>query len=355
MGSDITIGMDMGDKNHSICVLDSDGDVLKRNTVTNTADAIRKHFSGLPACRVALEAGTHSGWVSRLLEELGHEVLVGNPRKLRAIWDSEEKTDTRDAEMLARIARVDPHLLYPIRQRSAEAQIDLSIIKSRDVLVRMRSSLCTHVRSMVKSQGQRIGTCSTESFHRRAIEVLPGELQVVLEPVIKSIGEITARIRHYDTLIERISAEQNPATRTLRAKKGVGPVTALAYHLTLESPTRFENSRQVGAFLGLVPRRDQSGKVDKHLGITKAGNTLLRRLLVGCSQYIHGIDIQCPALCSLPAGLPVHAWWFTQHEFQRHIYRTILELRIFHNQLLFPGRLAQYCIRTTLALADAIE
>ena len=239
-------------------------------------------------CRVALEAGTHSGWVSRLLEGLGHEVLVGNPRKLRAIWDSDKKDDTHDAEMLARIGRVDPKLLYPIRQRSAEAQCDLSIIKSRDILVKLRSTLCAHVRGLVKSSGHRIRKCSTESFHRRATEEVPAELRTGLEPIIKSIEEISARIHHYDTLIEKVSEEKYPETQMLRSIKGVGPITALAFLLTLETPERFKNSRQVGPFLGLVPRRDQSGKVDKQLGITKAGNAFLRRLLVGCSQYIMG-------------------------------------------------------------------
>jgi hypothetical protein len=111
MKKDITVGMDMGDKSHSVCVLDADGQIVERATITNTARAIRKYFTRKGPCLVAIEAGTHSGWVSRVLEELGNEVLVGNPRKLRVIWDSDEKDDERDAEMLARIARFDPGLI----------------------------------------------------------------------------------------------------------------------------------------------------------------------------------------------------------------------------------------------------
>ncbi len=158
MRTSITVGLDMGDKNHSICVLDPEGTVTERGVVANTAAAIRQRFGGLAPCRVALEAGTHSGWVSRVLEELGHEVLVGNPRKLRVIWDSDEKDDARDAEMLARIARFDPQLLYPIRHRRPETQGDLAALKARDMLVKARTMLIAHARGLVKSTGERLPT-----------------------------------------------------------------------------------------------------------------------------------------------------------------------------------------------------
>lgn len=288
MSKGITIGVDMGDKKHSICVLDAAGEVQDRGHVTNTAQAIRKYFKGVEPCVIALEAGTHSAWVSRVLEDMGHEVLVGNPRKLRAIWDSDVKGDDRDAEVLARIARLDPHLMHPVRHRGREAQADLSLIKARDMLVKARASLTAHVRSSVKSVGQRISKCSTECFHARAAEEVPAELEEALEPVIKSIEDLTVRIRHYDHLIEKISAAKYPETRLLRAIRGVGPVTALAFVLTLEDAGRFQKSRNVGPFLGLTRKRDQSGETDKQLPITKAGDTHLRRLLVGCAHYILG-------------------------------------------------------------------
>lgn len=288
MEKGITVGIDMGDKNHSICILDAEGEVQKRATVTNTAEAIKKYFSKLPSCRVALEAGTCSGWVSRLLEGLGHEVLVGNPRKLRVIWDSDEKCDDRDAEMLARIARFDPQLLYPVHHRGQEAQTDLAVIKARDMLVKTRKMLIAHVRCVVKTMGQRIAPCSTESFHLRLREQMPIALEPALEPIMKSIEDLTTRIRHYDKLIEKLGREKYPETERLREISGVGPVTSLAFILTLEESSRFEKSRDVGPFLGLVPKRDQSGQTDKQLGITKAGDTYLRSLLVGSAQYILG-------------------------------------------------------------------
>ena len=288
MKNGITVGMDMGDKNHSVCVLDAEGKVVTRTTVANTGTAIRKYFGGLEACRVAMEAGTHSGWVSRILEELGHEVLVGNPRKLRVIWDSDEKNDERDAEMLARIARFDPHLLYPIHHRGQKSQTDLAVIKARDMLVKVRSTLVAHARGAVKSTGQRISACSAETFHGRLLEEMPAELMPALEPVMKSIEALTSRIHHYDKLLEKLCTETYPETKGLRAISGVGPVTTLAFVLTIEESSRFDKSRAVGPYLGLTPKRDQSGQTDKQLHITKAGDAYLRRLLVGCAQYILG-------------------------------------------------------------------
>jgi transposase len=288
MEKGITVGMDMGDKKNSICFVDGEGVVEDRGTVTNTATGIRKCFGKLEPCRVALEAGTHSGWVSRILEELGHDVLVGNPRKLRVIWDSDEKDDPRDAEMLARIARFDPQLLYPIHHRGVEAHTDLAVIKARDMLIKSRATLITHARGAVKSVGERISKCGAEVFHKRLLEEMPSQLRPALEPIRKSIEDLTRRIRHYDKLIEELATTKYPETQRVRQIRGVGPVTALAFVLTLEDASRFEKSRCVGPFLGLTPRRDQSGNTDKQLGITKNGDRYLRRLLVGCAHYILG-------------------------------------------------------------------
>lgn len=283
-----TIGVDMGDKNHRICVLDGEGEVVERTTVTNTAKAIEKYFRKPSACLVVLEAGTHSRWVSEVLEKIGHEVLVGNPRKLPVIWKSDAKSDDRDAEMLARIGRLDPHLLYPIHHRGQEAQSDLAVLKARDMLVKVRSSLILHARGAVKTMGARISACSAEVFHVRLNEEMPEALRVALEPLMKSIEELTVRIRHYDKLGEKLCAQKYPETENLRAISGVGSITSLAFVLTLEESSRFVKSRDVGPFIGLVPRRDQSGATDKQLGITKAGDAYLRRLLVGSAQYILG-------------------------------------------------------------------
>lgn len=284
----ITIGMDLGDKNNTVCVLDSQGNIVHKENIENTQESILKFMKKFSNAKVAIEAGTHSPWISRLLTGIGQKVLVGNPRKLRSIWQSEKKDDMRDAEMLARIARFDPDLLYPIQHKSKEAQADMSLLHTREALIKQRSSLINHIRGTVKSFGARIAGCSTESFHKQALSRIPEELQTTLCYVLEVIEALTLRIKIFDKKIEAISQERYPETELLRKIKGVGPITALTYILTLEDPHKFTRSRQVGSYLGLVPRRDQSGETDKQLHITKAGSPYLRKLLVNCAQYILG-------------------------------------------------------------------
>jgi transposase len=249
---------------------------------------VKRFFQKYAGATVAIEAGTHSPWISRLLEELGCRVYVGNPYKLRVIWDSTDKGDERDARMLARICRLEPELLWPVRHRDMNAHNDLEVIKARDVLVQSRTKLINHVRSVVKGVGDRLPKCSAESFARRVVDLLPEPLQPALMPLIDTIGDITDSIRDFDKRINQLASDRYQETRFLQQVPGVGPVTALAYVLTLEDPSRFIKSRMVGPYLGLTPRRDQSGDTDKQLRITKAGNTYLRKLLVGCAHYIIG-------------------------------------------------------------------
>lgn len=284
----ITIGMDLGDKNNVICVLDKAGKPIKNVIIENNDTSLRSFFNQYKGAVVALEAGTHSPWTSRLLSSMGCNVLVGNPRKLRAIWDRDQKSDDRDAEMLARIARFDPDLLYPINHREEQAQIDMELLQARDLLVRNRASLINHVRSSVKSLGGRLPSCSADCFHRKGEQHLPVVLQEYLKPILDIIEQLTLQIKEFDQKIEQISNQRYPETELLRAIQGVGSLTALAFVATLGNPDRFSKSRQVGSFLGLTPRRDQSGETDKQLRITKAGNPYLRRLLVGSAQYILG-------------------------------------------------------------------
>jgi transposase len=190
--------------------------------------------------RVAIEAGTHSGWVSRALEAAGHEVIVANPRRVRLIAESRRKDDRIDAETLARLARVDPQLLGPVRHRSVATQQALALIKARDTAVRTRTRLILHCRGTVKALGERLATVDY------------------------------------------------PQTALLTAIPGVGALTALAYVTTLGDPQRFPSSRAVGAFLGLVPGRRDSGDAKRPQRISKEGNGLMRRLLVQCAHRILG-------------------------------------------------------------------
>jgi len=226
--------------------------------------------------------------VSRLLSEYGHEVLVANPRKLRVIYENTTKSDRVDARMLARIARLDPNLLHPIQHRGEPRQKDLALLLARETLVRTRTSLINHVRGVAKSSGVSLPKCDADTFHKHAPGALPETLKPALMPLVETIAELCKRVASYDKEIERLCEESYPETEILQSTGGVGPVISLGFALVVEDPQRFAHNRDVGPFAGLAPRRGQSGAQDPQLGITKAGNAFLRRLLVQAAQYILG-------------------------------------------------------------------
>ena len=286
----MVIGIDLGDKENSMCVVNEHKKVIDERNVPNTKEALQRYLSGCcpQETLVVMEAGTHSPWVSRLVTSLGFETVVGDPRRMHAIWGNIYKTDRHDAELLARLIGADRALISPVRHRGEQAQRDLAVIKSREALISSRTALVNSMRGMLKALGLRLPKCSAASFHKKAFSTLPDELLHVVEPVIESIAMLTAKISGYDKRIEKFCCEKYPETNCLRRIHGVGPLTALAYILTLERTDRFLRSRQVGPYLGLVPKCDQSGSIDKQLRITKAGNPYLRKLLVGCAHYILG-------------------------------------------------------------------
>ena len=283
-----TTGLDLGDQHSYYYTLDQAGEEVESGRVKTSREAVEKRFGGGEPMRVVIEAGTHSPWVSRLLAGLGHEVIVANPRKVRLISDNEGKDDPVDAELLARLGRVDVKLLSPIEHRGVEAQADLAVIRARDALVGARTQLVNHVRGAVKSLGSRLEKCSTRSFADKMGDQVPEALRAALEPVLEVIKELTSQIGGYDQQIRQSCQEKYPETELLTAVPGVGALTSLGYVLTLEDPHRFARSRSVGSFLGLRPGKDKSGQQDPELRITKAGSPLLRRLLVGSAQYILG-------------------------------------------------------------------
>jgi transposase len=190
--------------------------------------------------------------------------------------------------MLARIGRLDPALLYPVRHGTAEAQQDLLRIKLRDSLVRARVAVINSVRFTLKSLGYTVRNPSSERFHKVAMEGLPAALCQMIAPNVAALEELTARIKALEAQINSLARSKYPQAMQLQQIPGVGPITALYFVLKIEDPTRFQNVRDVGAYAGLCPKRDQSGKSDPQLRISKCGDAYLRRLLVSAAQYILG-------------------------------------------------------------------
>jgi transposase len=281
-----TIGCDLGDKRSEICVLDAGGKVKQRASVRTTRKGIGEWFSR-PAAHVVIEVGTHSRWVSAALRELGHRVTVANPRRVKLISDSDSKTDRHDAELLARLGRVDEKLLSPVVHRSPQVQADLAVAKARDVLVATRTKLVNHVRGTVKAFGERLPTCSSASFPAKTRELVPTILKAALEPVYEALERLNEQIREQDKMIERVG-QKYPDVEVVSQITGVGILTALVFILTIEDKARFGKSRMVGAFLGLRSRKSASGDGDPQLRITKAGDPFVRRLLVNAANYILG-------------------------------------------------------------------
>jgi len=280
--------LDLGDRFSFVVVLGQAGQILEEGRVATREAALRERFSGCAPMRIALETGTHSPWVSRVLQECGHEVLVANSRKLRLIYENPSKDDRVDALYLARLARVEPGLLSPVQHRGASAQKDLALLRSRDALVAARTQLINHVRGLVKSVGSRLPACSTRAFPKKVCEQMPESLKPGLLPVLEEIASLNDRIKALDRQIQVLAQESYPQTKLLRQVDGVGPITSLAFVLTLEAPERFRKSRTVGPYLGLVPGRKQSGDSDPERRITKHGDRCLRRLLVNAAHYILG-------------------------------------------------------------------
>jgi len=283
------VGLDVGDRQTHYCVLDLDGELAVEGAVATREASLRVQFEGKARMRIALEAGAHSAWISRLLVALGHDVIVANPRKVRLISSSDSKNDPADARTLARLAHVGPELLSPIQVRSEKTQVDLALVRARDVAVQSRTKIINAVRGIVKSTGRRLPKSSTLTFARKAKDACPEALLPALLPLLRVIEELTREIELYEKLVSKKAETEYPETNAIRTIHGVGPLTALAFVLLLNNDrSRFRRSRDVGCYIGLRPKQRESGQRAPQLGITKAGDPLLRRLATQCAQYILG-------------------------------------------------------------------
>src|ERR1700690_502524 len=284
----LTIGLDLGDRSSHYCVLNEAGEVVVESKLATTSKGIEEVFSRILRSRIALETGRHSPWVSRQLAQLGHEAIVAHARNVRLIGESSRKDDQLDARTLARLARIDPGLLGPVRHRSAKAQIHLTVIRARAALVGTRAALVNAARGLTKSYGQRLRKCGTEQMNREIAKGLSQELQEALDPLLAEIESLNERIAEYDGRIEKIAKEVYPQVAVLKQVKGVGTLIALTFVLTLDDPHRFRRSRGVGCFVGLRPGRRNSGMSEPQLHISKEGDRYLRTLLVQGAHYILG-------------------------------------------------------------------
>src|SRR5258708_9391778 len=287
-GHKLTIGLDLGDQWSCYCVLDEAGKIILEQKVATTPDAMKQTFAKIPQSLIALETGTHSPWVSRLLTELGHEMIVAHAHKEELITTSNRQDDRHDARTLARLARIDPELLGPVRHRSAKAQIHLTVIRARAELVSARTALVNAARGLVKSFGERLPKCGTYQVNEKLAEGLSTELRDVLVPLLREVESLSKHIQEYDQRMEKIAKEVYPEVSLLQQVKGVGTQIALTYVLTIEDPYRFPKSRAVGCCLGLRPGRRNSGESEPQKKISKEGDRYLPTMRLQGAHYILG-------------------------------------------------------------------
>ena len=298
----LTVGLDLGDRSSRYCILNEAGEAASEGELPTTKAGVDSLLAKMAPSRIALEVGTHSPWVSRQLRAMGHEVIMANPRKVRLITQSVKKNDRMDAEQLARLARVDPKLLAPIRHRGAEAQGDLAIIRARAEVVECRTKLINAARGLTKPMGERLKSCDADSVKESLADGHSEATQAIIRPLLKLVESITQQIQVYDQKIQEME-KRYPETKLLKQVHGVGRLIALSFILTLEDAERFAHSRDVGPYLGLTRKLRESGESQPELGISQAGDGLMRRLLV---QAAH---------CILREGVPdsdLKAWGMTK-------------------------------------------
>ena len=287
MSNYITIGMDLGNKKHTVCALGQDGKVLWRRDVENSPEALTPFFKENAGATVAMETGLCCRWISALAKSCGCEVLVGNARKLAAIWKSKQKNDEKDALLIAELARTSTLLFHPVELRDDERHEMVQIIELRDVAVSQRTQAVNSVRGLCKAHGVFIPKCDASCFHKVARDAIPSGMAWKFKPMLRHLKELAATIKRYDAMLEEYAQEHfKEEVELLQTAPGVGQITSCAFVALIADPGRFGSARDAGAYFGLTPGQDQSGDKDAPKHVTKAGSALMRHLLVTAANYI---------------------------------------------------------------------
>ena len=283
-----TIGIDVSDRTSKICVMGKESGgrrtIIEEATVKTTRDGFRAFLEGRDrSVPVTFETGTHARWMRREIEGMGFRVFVANPAKLPAITASATKIDRNDARELARLTLADPELLHPVRLRDETCQRMLQLLAARDALVATRTKLVNMMRGFAKARGMRLPECSAGRLHEADRSEWPADFESLTFPLRGVLETVALKIRAYDQLIRDLSRSEPFRAKAERVREvyGVGEVIAAAFVAVVGwDVSRFSRARDVGAYLGLVPRQDQSGSIDRQLHVTKAGSQFVRRLLV---------------------------------------------------------------------------
>ena len=286
MNNDITIGLDLGNKKHKVVGLDGRGKVVLKCELNNDKETLGAFFKEHAGATVAMETGTHCRWISSLAKHCGCDAIVGNARKLRAIWESSQKNDWKDAQMIANIARTSRELFHPVSLRDDEHHALVQLIELRDIVVAQRTQAVNAIRGMCKACGYMLPKCDAGGFHRHLDEIPQSEYWK-FEPLVDRLESLAENISMYDWKIQDYAdVHFKEDVELLRTIPGVGPITSCAYAAFAPNPKKFGSPRDAGCYFGLTAGQDQSGDIDKPKTITKGGNEMMRKLLVTAANYI---------------------------------------------------------------------
>ena len=252
----ITVGLDVGDRRTHFCAVDGARKVIARGSFPTARAQLEEALTPFAGAKVILEAGSQSPWMSRVLRGRGYDVQVADPRRVQLISKDPRKTDRRDAEMLARMGSAMPELLGNVYHRGEQAHAHLSIVRARDLVVRMRTMAVQQVRSICKAFGLRLPSTSTGAFTKRVEELIPELLRPALIPVLELTAELTRRIRAFDKILAKIAKDHYPEVQHLQQVNSVGPLISVAFVLSVEDPKRFASSPGRG--------RSKQGGQDRH-------------------------------------------------------------------------------------------
>jgi transposase len=279
--------MDLGNRKHTVCALDQTGNVLWRKDVANTPEALKPFFEENAGATVAMETGLCCRWVSALAKSCGCDALVGNARKLAAIWQSKQKNDENDALLIAELARASRRLFHPVELRDDERHEMVQLIELREVAVSQRTQAVNSVRGLCKAHGVFIPKCDASCFHKVAAGAIPDGMAWKFKPMLRHLKEVAATIKRYDAMLEEYAQKHfKEEVELLRTVPGVGPITSCAFVALIADPGRFGSARDAGAYFGLTPGQDKSGDKDAPKHITKTGSALMRHLLVTAANHI---------------------------------------------------------------------
>lgn len=275
------VGLDIGLENTAVCIMDQEGTILQEAMVPSDPDTIIQHLSesGLSFKRIGMEACPLSQWIFDGLVKAGFAAICVEIRHLKAAMSAmTHKSDRNDARGIAQVMRTGWFRSVHVKSRmSQEARM---LLTSRRMLVGKRGALESELRGSLKVFGLKVGKVSQKNFAARTLELVEDQpaLQAVVRPLLELRAELIKQLNTLHRMVLK-AAKQDELCRRWMAIPGVGPIVALTFRTAIDVPERFAKSRSVGPALGLVPKKHQSGEIDRHGRITKRGDEMTRTML----------------------------------------------------------------------------